>query len=381
MSRQSPRIVDLNFTEVIVPTHPGVIDGGMNKPLHMVPVAGKKPWSFQFDELPKLVVELTLSDGTTGWGEFYRDHDWTTVEGIVQGLLGRHIDASPLSDLPVPICREHDGFECAIWDAYSKWLGVPLHRLLGGAVRDRVKVGAWSSHRPIGQVGGVAAKFHQGGYDCIKFKCDLDDDVVGWAREISKSAPGMKIILDPNQRWESAGYARPLIRQLSEVGNILLLEDPIPRWMIQEYAELRRVSPIPIVLHVSLPYVYQNQRPYEALNALTHGAVDGFNFSGGLGRFQEMAALAKIANLPFWHGSEVDLGILEAMYVHQSAASAMCIWPSDIFGRVIRSHDLLEVPLRIEPPFVFVPDGPGLGVTPDRSAIERFAVGGRRFTE
>jgi muconate cycloisomerase len=46
--------------------------------------------------------------------------------------------------------------------------------------------------------------------------------------------------------------------------------------------------------------------------------------------------------------------------------------PSDIFGRMIRQHDLLKNPLEISPPFVQVPAGPGLGVELDYAAIEQF---------
>src|SRR6185503_2571585 len=106
--------------------------------------------------------------------------------------------------------------------------------------------------------------------------------------------------------------------------------------------------------------------------------VDGFNFNCGLAKFRELDAIAHAANLPCWHGSEVDLGILEAMYVHQSAAAKSCVWPGDIFGRMIRSHDLLETPLAFEPPYVRIPaDGPGLGVKLDAAAIDRFRTSQR----
>ena len=171
-----------------------------------------------------------------------------------------------LQDLPIPLSREYDGFECAIWDASAKSLGVPLHKLLGGAVRDRVKVGAWSSFREAGEMGALAAKFRDEGYDCIKLKAGLDDDVVGWCTEIKADAPGMWVIIDPNQRWENAGEARRRLRELDAIGNLLLIEDPIPRWMLQDYARLRSFTATPVVLHVSLPYVYLGQRPYEAIS-------------------------------------------------------------------------------------------------------------------
>ena len=137
--KPSPKtIVAFHFDEVVVPAKAGAVNSpGHDKPLHMLPVAGTSGWSIQFDALPKLILRLELADGTIGWGEFYRDHNWVTIQGVVDGLLGRSIDDLALQDLPIPLSREYDGFECAISDAAAKSLGVPLHKLLGGAVRDQ----------------------------------------------------------------------------------------------------------------------------------------------------------------------------------------------------------------------------------------------------
>jgi muconate cycloisomerase len=368
-------IEKLTFTEVVVPAHRGVVNSsGLEKPLHMLPVGGKPSWSVQFDALPKLILHLQLRNGVTGIGEFYRDYSWPTVEAISRELLGVDLNALALHDLPLPLCREYDGFECAIWDAFARSLDLPLYRLLGGRVRDRIHVGAWSSHRTLDEVGPWVSRYQQQGFRCIKFKADLDDDVAGWSAAIAKHAPGMKIIFDPNQRWENMAHAKTILRELEKVGNTLLVEDPIPKWMMLDYVELRRFSSIPVTQHVSLPYVYQGQRVHDVINLIQHNAIDGFNFNGGLAKFQQMDAIASAANLCCFHGSEIDLGILESMYLHQAAAAKSCIWPSDIFGRMIREHDLLETPLRIEPPYAYVPDGPGLGITLDRRALDKYGV-------
>jgi muconate cycloisomerase len=365
----------LTFNEVVVPARDGVINSAsLNKPLHVLPVGAKSSWSVQFDKLPKLILELQLSNGVVGIGEFYRDHAWSTVAAISEGLLGTDLNELALHHLPLPLCREYDGFECAIWDASAKTLGLPLFKLLGGRAQDKILVGAWSSHRTLDEVGPWVRDYQVQGYRCIKFKADLEDDVVGWSEAIASHAPGMKIVYDPNQRWENTGYAKAIIRDLEKVGNILLLEDPIPKWMMLDYAELRKFSSIPITQHISLPYVYQGQRVHDVINLIQHGAVDGFNFNGGLAKFLQMDRIASAANMCCFHGSEVDLGILEAMYLHQAAAAPSCVWPSDVFGRMIREHDLLEAPLRIEPPFAYVPEGPGLGVALDRGAAEKYSI-------
>lgn len=363
------------FNEVRVPAHEGVINSAaLDKPLHMLPVGAKPAWSVQFDQLPKLLLRLELSNGSTGYGEFYRDHLWPTVQAASEALLGTDLNALSLSDLPLPNSREYDGFECAIWDGYAKSLGLPLYKLLGGRSRDKILVSAWSSHRTVDEIGPWVRRYQTLGYRCIKFKVDLEDDPAGWSAACAAHAPEFKIIFDPNQRWENTGYVKPIIRELEKIGNTLLLEDPIPKWMLLEYADLRRFSSIPIAQHVSLPYVFQGQRIHDVINLLQHNAVDGFNFNGGLAKYRQMDGIASAANLCSMHGSEVDLGILEAMYLHQAIAARSCVWPSDIFGRMIREHDLLETPLRIEPPFAYVPEGPGLGIALDRSALERYSV-------
>ena len=369
------KIISITCYEVKVPAKTGrIASGDIHKPLHKLPVGAQEGWSVQFDQLPKVILKLALDNGIVGWGELYRSHQWPVVEDMAQQLLGRDLSTITLQKLPFAFCREYDGFECAVWDAFAKAHNMRVVDLLGGPLRHKIPVGAWSSHRHTNEIGAIAEEFHQMGYRCIKFKCDLEDDVVAWCEIISGAAPGMQVILDPNERWEHAFETRKRLKWLQKIGNVLCLEDPIPRWKLDEYADLRKYSTVPIALHVSLPYILHGQRVKDAIQALQHNAVDAFNFNGGLANFQLLDHIASAAGVPCWHGSEVDLGILEAMYVHAAAAAASCQWPSDIFGRLIREHDLLKEPLHMEPPFVHLPAGPGLGVEPDPKAIEKYLI-------
>ena len=366
--------------EVIVPALPGKIESeGIDKPLHKLPSGASHSYTIQFDRLPKLILKMHLSNGIIGWGECYRDHDWNMVESIIKRLLGTDIHQLTLQELPFAFCREYDGFECAVWDAYAKSHELRVVDLLGGPVREKVEVGAWSSHRNTEDIAPLVSKYASMGYDCIKFKTDLEDDVAAWCSEIARAAPGMKVILDPNERWKFPGEVRKRAAALAHIGNVLCLEDPLPRWRLNEYARLRSFSSVPIVLHVSLPYILHGQRIKDAIQAIQAEAVDGFNFNGGLANFQRLDHIATAAGLPCWHGSELDLGILEAMYIHSAAAAHSCIWPSDIFGRLIRSHDLLTQPLKMEPPYVFLPEGNGLGIEIDEEALDHFSINKKSF--
>ncbi len=369
------KIVKIDCYEVKVPALPDAIASKtIHKPLHKLPVGTKTGWSVQFDELPKLILRMELDNGVIGWGECYRDHRWDIVSGIIESILGKDIRSFTLQKLPFAFCREYDGFECAIYDAYAKAHEMRVVDLIGGPVRNAIRVGAWSSHREKEEIPDLARKFSEMGFDCIKFKTDLEDDVQSWCESINNVDPDMEVILDPNERWETTGETSKRMRDLAEVGNVICLEDPIPRWKLNDYALLRGMGLVPIVLHVSLPYILHGQRIKDAIQALQVNGVDGFNFNGGLANFQRLDHIATAAGLPCWHGSEVDLGILEAMYLHSCAAATSCIWPGDIFGRLIREHDLLTEPLRIEPPFAFLPEGHGLGVEPDMDAIKHYQI-------
>lgn len=366
--------------EVIVPAHRDAINSpGLNHPLHKLNVGAKKGWSVQFDQLPKLIIRLETASGIVSWGELYRNHDWKMVDDICQLLLNKNLKDLILQELPFAFCREYDGFECAIWDAYAKAHNLRVVDLLGGVVKEKIKVGAWSGHRAVEDIPELTKRYHDQGYDCLKFKCDAEDDVVRWIRTVYDTAPEMKVILDPNERWNNEATARHKIDGLAEVGNILCLEDPIPRWQLDGFARLRNYSSIPIALHVSLPYWVHGQRKHDAIQAIKHDAIDGFNFNCGLADFQRLDHISSVAMLPCWHGSEVDLGVLEAMYLHSAAAARSCVWPSDIFGRTIRSHDLLKNPLEIKDSFAALPKGHGLGIEVCMDAINEFKTNEKEY--
>jgi muconate cycloisomerase len=373
-------IVSITATEVVVPAHPGAIcTPGRDKPLHKLPHAGQDAWTVQFDELPKLVLQLRLRDGTVGLGELYRDHDWVTVEAMARQLLGREIDSLTLQRLPLAAVREYDGFEVALYDAYARRHGMRVVDLLGGPVRTSIRASAWSGQREAEDLAATARRFGELGYDCLKLKCDAGDDVVRWCQLVAEAAPGMDVVLDPNERFGSLATVRKLLPGLVEAGNVLLLEDPIPQWQLDDWRLLRASSALPIARHVALGYPSLGIRPSDVVTAIAAGAVDGFNLSAGIAAYSRLDHVAATAQLPTFHGSEVDLGILEAAYVHTACAAQSTTWPSDVFSRLIRSHDLLAEPLRVDPPNIQLPEGPGLGVELDPEALSRFRQHEQRY--
>lgn len=143
----------------------------------------------QFFPRPRMrLVKITTDTGITGWGE-------TTLEGKPRSTIAAVEELSDYFIGKDPLRIEHhwqhvyrsafyrggnvlmtalSGIDQALWDIAGKHLGVPIHQLLGGAVRDRIRVYA---HWGIGNLtdqGKTAARTRlemlqeRGGYKAFK---------------------------------------------------------------------------------------------------------------------------------------------------------------------------------------------------------------------
>jgi muconate cycloisomerase len=376
---RSLRITKITATPVVVPSRmDSIMSPELEDDWSKAPGIGKSTGlsTAKLADLPKYILRLETDGGVIGFGETYRDVSVDNLRRNARALIG--IDALDLqwSALPIPHDREYDGFELAIYDLAGKALDLPVYQLLGGRCRDRVECSMWTGRRTPSDAGRKAFEGMQRGFDAIKFKCNQHDDVSAWAREVqNRCGPNMKMIFDPNQRWDPLDFAAEEMQKLNRGGfNVLGIEDPVDRKKLGDYRKLREIG-MKVVLHVALPYCEYGQRAEDALAGLKEDALDAFNFNGSMAAFVKLANLAQLAGKPCWHGSEVDLGLLEAGYVHAAACANACTWPSDIFGRLVREHDLLKSPLKFDGKNILVPTAPGLGVELDESAIEKYRVG------
>jgi muconate cycloisomerase len=370
------RITGVETIKVAVPSKPDSVNSPeVLDPMHMLVLNGKPAWQIQFDQIWKYIYRVKTDEGIEGLGESYRGVNPQAVNGIIASLVGSDPMRMNLRDLPIAWSREYDGFEAAMFDLVGKKLGVPAYRLLGGAYRDGVEVDYWTGRRTTADAIRKAKEGCRSGFHGIKFKCNLQDDVVGWAEGVREACgPGFRIVLDPNTRFERPAEVMRFARKLEAVGNIQCLEDPVRRWNLQWYRLLREKTALPIALHVALPYLELGQALEDTIKAIQLEAVDYFNFNCGIANFVRMADVADAAGIPCWHGSEVDLGILEAAYLHACSAARNCVLRSDIFSELVREDDLIVEPIEIKNGRARVPQRPGLGVEVDLQALEKYRV-------
>ncbi len=266
--------------------------------------------------------------------------------------------------------------EMAMWDIAGKAAGLPVYRLLGGKVRDtvRIKLVVWA--RDVAGSIRMAEDHLKLGVSCVKVKVGLDPETdiarVRAVREVAgKNIP---VTIDANCGW-TIQQAKHCLRALADV-NLLLAEQPIPAGDPAALAELRRETPAPIMADES---VFTLQ---DAWLLTLHRAADILSVypgkHGGIAATAEIVAVAKAAGLRCTIGSNLELGIGTAAMLHVAAAFPEIdtdTFPADTIGPFYHDADLITKPLDLGPPHAKVPDGPGLGVELDEQQLKRWRAG------
>lgn len=372
--RSATAIQRIIATEVVVPAKPG----SLNSPniLDTDAAFAKRhltggAWT-EFADQPKWIIEIVLRNGLTGIGETYRSASEERIGEAMQKLAGMDILNMNWRSLPIGDQRIYEAFETAILDLAGKMLGAPIVQLLGGAVRAEVDCNGWTGRRTPEDAAQKAFEAMQKGHKVFKFKCSDEDPVRLWTTEIRKRCgDGIKIILDPNQRWNDVDTTLRLMEGVDN-GIMLGLEDPIRHGDVEGYKFLKGELETDLYRHISLPYT---QDIKDIITFVRADATDGYNFNGGAYNCLLLAEIAQLEGKACWRGSEVDLGISETMGLHIAAASASCTIPSDIFGELVRENDLLVKGIEFRDGAAVVPVGHGLGVELDRAALERYGTG------
>ncbi len=370
----STLINSLRATEVIVPAKPDSLNSEsvLDKDSAFADkfMTGET-WT-TFADQPKWIIEITLQNGLKGVGETYRSASRELIFESMKSFIDRDVLKINWRRLPVNDRRIYEAFETAILDLIGKILKVPVHQLLGGAYRDRIDCMGWTGRRTPEDAAQKAFEAMNKGHKVFKFKCSDEDPVRLWTEEIKrKCGTGIKIILDPNQRWTDVETTLRLMEGVDK--DIMLgLEDPVLHTDIEGFKYLREKLGIQIYRHISLPY---SQDIRGIIPFIKMDAVDGYNFNGSAFNSILLSEIAHLEGKPCWRGSEVDLGISEAMALHVAAASINCTIPSDIFGELVREDDLIQEPIIFERGAALVPLRDGLGIALDNDALRRFGTG------
>lgn len=335
----------------------------------------------------KAIVRVYTDEGLVGLGEAPSVDTLALIEGMSERLRGCDpLDIAACEQRCVPpwqivqntddasVVKAFGGIEIALWDLRGKVFDAPLHILLGGAVRTEIPFTEYFGFREAANGAGGEVTSEAIGDYCVRM-CEehgstmfegklivgdpeLEIRTVRLLRE--RLGDSAMIRLDSNMQW-SLSTARHVLRAI-EPYNVRNYEDPVATF--EEMAALRRHSSIPFSSHVP-----------DIRRAVALGVPDTFvtNFAvlGGIARAVRFIGACEAMGIGFWCYSG-ETGVGTAAYLHVVASQPWITEPSQSLFRW-QIGDVIEGgPFRQRDDVVRVPTGPGLGVTIDNDALERW---------
>ena len=340
----------------------------------------------------------TDEPGLFGWGEATLEWKTRAVVGAIEDLASLIIGRDPrdIEQAYRAMTKQSfwrlgaigmsavSGIELALWDILGKHLNVPVWRLLGGQVRDKVAV---YTHLGMGDMRAVyetneveplverAREVVELGYKAFKavfvpythYHAPLPEvDKVARMMQAMREAVGdsIEIMVDFHGRPASAGAALAYIEALAP-GRPMFIEEPVQPGDFASLAKLAARTSIPLATGERLI----DRTEFDALFA--SGAIDivqpDICHCGGLMEAKKIAARAETLGIGV--APHNPLGpIAGVAALHFAVSTPNHVIQEEMVGAVPWYGDVVQGPIRRVDGFWQVPDAPGLGIVVDEAA-------------
>lgn len=355
-----------------------------------IPATRTCTWSFgRSYGHTRTIVEVMTDDGRTGLGEaslarvasMINDEFAPRLAGIDpyeirtarRACLHEHRDFGYLADSTAEMA--FSAVEIALWDLIGQERGLPLYRVLGGAVREQAPFVAYAYTVALEEghteaqvpeiMAGIAARsIAATGATLFEFKVGRHSvacDIATVKAIRAAVGPRVELAVDANMAF---GMERAREFLEGTVGVLDGVEEPVAA--LAEMALLRREFPIPVSTHCT---DIEKLSGYPEIDDI----VGDINVDGGISGVIRLAAAIRSHDRRFWLRSNGETGIGWAAMCHLGMAcealdrpgQALIDWTED---------DLVQGdPWFVRNGGVRPPDKPGLGVELDREAFARYA--------
>ncbi|MFD1721592.1 mandelate racemase/muconate lactonizing enzyme family protein [Amnibacterium endophyticum] len=340
-----------------------------------------------------VLVVLRTDEGVTGVAEATLEGQEHAVLGALRLLAEKVVGLDPTRITRTVYELGRDAYwrggpvtmtalsalETAMWDVSARALGVPVHRLLGGRGRDRVRAyanGWFSGARTPEDFAAAALRTVDQGFRGLKWDPFEAADQTLAPRDLARmlepvaavrEAVGddVELFIDAHGRFDVPTAIR--VARALEPHGIVFLEEPTPPLGLDALAEVRSRSPIAIAAGERL----FGRDAFVPL--LARGAVDyvqpDVTHAGGLSELAFIATLASAHSVPFApHNPSGPLSTAATLQLGAAAADFryLEIMAVDVPWRADISDEHLVLTAEGD---VMIPEGPGLGVELDLEAI------------
>jgi muconate cycloisomerase len=353
-----------------------------------------------------VLVKMTDELGAEGWGEAPALKDWggefgryfgespgTTVEVVTRHLAPAVKGCQPGEIVELHARMDHaiKGYpyakaavEFAAYDLAGKQCGLPVHRLLGGALRRRIPVthsigliGFEEAEREVAQVVAEGIRTIK-----IKVGVDADRDVEMVRRIRDTVGTGIALCVDANQGYRTPGDAIRTLRRMERF-DLIYFEQPVEG--IERLAQVARAIDVPVMADESAWNAHDviqiiEQRAAQIVSIYT-------TKPGGLYRAMEAAAVARAAGIICNVNGSVETGIGNLANLALAAAAPAvvlsCVVPvstpaeaqSGQIAGIYYKDDLIAQPMRLLEGAIELPTASGMGIAVDKNKVARYRVG------
>ncbi len=275
----------------------------------------------QLTTAQNIFIRITLSSGMLGYGEIAPFPDLTSEDRPVSLSVARRLATAVLGksvldyrelgrllqemapDNPAARC----GLETAFVDSLCQTNKMPLWRLWGEAdVRDR-ETDITIPIIDLPHTLTFAREWHKQGFQVFKMKVGNDgDEDIRRLEAIHQQMPDVAFIIDANQGFQMNEAAEFTKRVLRFGGQIILLEQPVPKDDLEALAYLRQTLSVPIAADESVRSLK------DARAIVRHKAADFINIKimkSSLIESLDIAAFAKLSGVRLMIGGMVETRI------------------------------------------------------------------------
>jgi galactonate dehydratase len=270
------------------------------------------------------------------------------------------------------------GIDMALWDILGKSLGVPIYRLLGGAVRDRIRVyasGFSAGARSLDDLREKAIAAVEQGYTALKFS-----PVAPWQGNVLERTFWKTVVARVQAVREAVGdeidiaidfhgrlsphEAIPLLRMLEEY-RPWWVEEPMQHQDVGALAQISASTSIPIATGERLRTKYEY---HEVVSRRACSILQPDPHCGGIFELRMIAAMAEaryMSIIPHQAGSPVNAAA--ALQVAACTPNALAVEHFDAFasGR----EGMITEPWVVKDGYIELPTRPGLGVELDEAVV------------
>ncbi|MFA5301192.1 MAG: dipeptide epimerase [Bacteroidales bacterium] len=191
-------------------------------------------------------------------------------------------------------------------------------------------------------------------YNLIKVKLgnteENDKTMITTIREVTD----LPIVIDANQGWKEKDYALDMIEWLAQRG-VEMIEQPMPKLLLDEAAWLRDRSPLPIIADEACQRLSDVRKLY--------GAYDGINIKlmkcTGMREAREMISLAKALHMRIMMGCMTETSVA----ISAAAQFADQLEWADLDGNWLIANDIFTG-MKVVDGRITLEDKPGIGVEP-----------------